>query len=214
MTQRRVRTLGAGGTLPLLALAVAGCGGGSSPHGSSTVAASGSSTTTAAPHRAPVVPRLRVRSPRRGARVTPTVGVTVSLSGARARGPRAFRYVLDGAPARFGPAHLVFHGLAAGRHRLLVALSARRGVTGVVTFTVVAPPPPPAPLTSTTSTVPSATLTTPAPAPPPPTTTSTTAPPTATTTTPAPTGGIPQGPSAGDADADNHGGPSDGDGNV
>jgi hypothetical protein len=26
--------------------------------------------------------------------------------------------------------------------------------------------------------------------------------------------GIPQGPNAGDADSDNHGGPSDGDGNI
>jgi hypothetical protein len=31
---------------------------------------------------------------------------------------------------------------------------------------------------------------------------------------PAPSGGIPQGPNAGDADSDNHGGPSDGDGNI
>jgi hypothetical protein len=35
----------------------------------------------------------------------------------------------------------------------------------------------------------------------------------APTTTPAPSGGIPQGATAGDADGDNHGGPS-GDGNV
>jgi hypothetical protein len=28
------------------------------------------------------------------------------------------------------------------------------------------------------------------------------------------TGGIPQGPNAGDADGDNRGGPSDGDGNI
>jgi ABC-type phosphate transport system substrate-binding protein len=35
-----------------------------------------------------------------------------------------------------------------------------------------------------------------------------------TTTSGSSSNGIPQGPNAGDADADNHGGPSDGDGNI
>jgi hypothetical protein len=44
-------------------------------------------------------------------------------------------------------------------------------------------------------------------------------PPASSSSTPSSSGGssasgIPQGPNAGDADADNHGGPSDGDGNI
>ncbi len=48
---------------------------------------------------------------------------------------------------------------------------------------------------------------------PPPASTSTSSSP-ATTSSSASSGGIPQGANAGDQDADNHGGPSDGDGNI
>jgi hypothetical protein len=74
----------------------------------------------------------------------------------------------------------------------------------------------PAPANTTPATV-AATPTQTTPPPPPPTTThaAPTPAPAPTPTTPKPaSGGIPQGPNAGDADRDNHGGPTDGDGQI
>lgn len=214
MTSPRARGLGTTAILPLAALVVTACGGSSTPKAAPSAAATSRSARSTTSPAAPVAPRLRIRSPRRGAHVTATVAVRVSLTGARAPGAGGFRYVLDGGRALLGPARLLFHGLTSGHHRLLVALAARPSVKAAVTFTVAAPPPVTPPVTSTASTASAvtptatATSTTAAPAP------TTTAPAPTTTSTTAPAGGIPQGANAGDADADNHGGPSDGDGNV
>lgn len=142
--------------------------------------------------------------------------VRVALVGSTRTGSVAYRYVLDGARARRGSARLTFRGLTPGRHRLLVTLVGQSTVHAVRTFFVRAPLPvanpipvqtAPAPTTTSMPTPPPTTTVAPPPPPPPSTTT-----PPPTTTTP-PTSGIPQG-NGGDKDADNNGGPSDGDGNI
>jgi hypothetical protein len=124
-----------------------------------------------------------------------------------------FRYVLDGTLVRLGSARLTFHGLAFGRHHLTVMLASLRSVRTTRTFIV--PQPAAAAQASgasqaTTSSA-SSPATAPAAAAPPP---AATTPAPAPTPAPPPTSGIPQGANAGDADGDNHGGTSDGDGNI
>jgi hypothetical protein len=169
----------------------------------STTAASASTTTTSAGTAAPLPPpaHLRILAPRGQSHIDRTVAVHVALTGAHAAGSRAFRYVLDGSFTRVGPARLTLHDVVPGHHHLVVALASRPSVKAIATFFVTAPAPtPPAAPASVSSSPPPATMTTaPAPTPAP---------------SPAPSSGIPQGPSAGDADGDNHGGPSDGDGNI
>src|SRR5579859_1192356 len=193
------RGLAAACTACGVAIAVGACGSGHpSQHTSGPSAAVASApTTTAAPAPASPAGRLRIISPRRGAHTAETLTVHVQLTGASTTGSRPFMFVLDGRLTRLGPTRLTFHGLAPGRHRLVVALAVRPSIRASVNFTVPAPAPP-----ATTSAPPP---TTPAPAP------ATTSPP---TQAPAPSSGIPQGPNAGDGDGDNHGGPSDGDGNI
>jgi hypothetical protein len=132
--------------------------------------------------------------------------VRVALVGAKPTGADPFRYVLDGSEVRRGSKSLVFHGLAPGRHDLVVMLAAHHGVRATRVFVVKAPPaPPPAPVATMpapTPTTPPASAPAPAPAPAP-----TPSPP------PAAGNGIPQG-GGGDGDSDNNGGPSDGDGNI
>ena len=195
----------------VLAAAISACG---SSHSSTAADAATSPAavpsaphTTTAPAAPPPAPRLRIVSPRPEARVAPTLTIRVSLTGAAATGVKALRYVLDGSLTRLGSVRLTFHGLAPGDHHLVVALASRAATNARVSFIVPAPvvPAPVAPTPAPTQT---------SSAPPPPAST----PPPATSTTPAPaptpSGGIPQGPNAGDADGDNHGGPSDGDGNL
>jgi hypothetical protein len=173
-------------------------------------------TTTAQPASAPA-PHLSILSPRAGAHTASTLTVRVALSGAPAGGAQRFRYVLDRRLTRFGPARLTFHDLAPGRHRLEV-LSATTGTTRAgTTFTIRAPArvasPAPAQTQPTVSTpAPAPTTATPPPQSPPPT--KTTAPPPPKASPPPSSGGIPQGPNAGDGDEDNKGAPSDGDGNI
>ncbi len=127
-------------------------------------------------------------------------------------------------------AHISFLAPAPGRHRLTAEHLDASGKPAAATTTVrfdvrhlpIATPPssapsapassspaPVAPVPVAPSTGPSASPLSPVPAPPPP----------ASHTSPSPSphpstgGGIPQG-GGGDADGDNHGGPSDGDGNV
>ena len=193
------------GLLPVVA-ALAGCGGSSSPKHAGAVRAA---TTTSAASTVAVAsthsaaPKLRILAPRSGATASQTLTVRVKLTGARASGGAAFRYVLDRRITRLGASRLTFTGLAGGHHLLTVMLASDHAVRAKVSFKVPAPTPPP--VTTTTTTAP----------PPPATTTSVSAPPPTTTTThPAAGNGIPQGPNAGDGDGDNHGGPTDGDGNI
>lgn len=182
------------GAAAALALSASACGSGhASPRTTAPTAATAApTTTTATPPPAPV--HLRIVSPRRGAHVKSTLTVRVSLTGS---GPHAaLKYVLDGRFTHLGSSRVTFRDLAPGQHHLVVFLASRPSVRAKVSFTVPAPPPPPTPTTS---------------AAPPPTTSA--APPPPTTQAPPPNS-IPQGANAGDGDADNHGGPTDGDGNV
>ena len=210
------------------AMAVAGCGGSRhrTAHPKTTAVAvtgapastsvpASTSTTAPAPARPP---RLRIIAPHPGATVSQTLTIRLSLIGAGAPGAAAFRYVLDGTLVRLGSARLTFHGLAFGRHHLTVMLASRRSVSATRSFTVPAPPAVPATAASPATTSSAAG---PAPAPAPaassPSAMTTAPPPPATTPVPAPapaSSGIPQGPTAGDADGDNHGAASDGDGNI
>ena len=196
------------------AVGITACGSGqpsTTTHAATSPAAVASTPTTTASPAPSRPPRLRVITPRPDARVGPNLTIRVAVTGATATGPRALKYVLDRNLTRFGAARLTFHGLAPGDHDLVVALASRPSIKARVSFAVpapVAPAPPTAASTSTSSaasppatTLPPAPSTTQAPAPPP-------------APTPAPSGGIPQGANAGDADGDNHGGPSDGDGNI
>jgi hypothetical protein len=194
-----------------VALVISACGSSRSPSSSSQSQTNGASVagppaTTAAPAPLPLAARLRILAPRRGASAASTLTVRVSLTGATAAGSRAFKYVLDGSLTRLGSARLSYHDLAAGQHHLLVALASRPSVSARVSFSVPVPPPRPAG-PSSAATPPASTTAAP---PPPPSSTQAAAP----ATTPAPSGGIPQGANAGDADSDNQGGPSDGDGNI
>jgi hypothetical protein len=122
-------------------------------------------------------------------------------------GVRALKYVLDGAFTRYGAIEVTFHGLAPGPHHLLVTLVSRPSVRASVIFTVAAPVVAPAQVPATTSAAPAPATQVPSPAPASP-------PAAAPAPTPMVSSGIPQGPNAGDADRDNHGGPSDGDGSI
>jgi hypothetical protein len=150
--------------------------------------------------------------------------VRVGIFGGSGRRSTALVYVLDGRKPRKAGRTFVLRHLSPGRHRLSVRTTDGRSPTARATRTFVVKPPPPstapavtsAPVTPTptapapTTAAPPATTPTTTSAPPPPPTT--TAPPPQTSTTPS--GGIPQGPNAGDGDGDNQGAPSDGDGNL
>jgi hypothetical protein len=194
-----------------LVLLASGCGGGSSAMTATTRAPVAAPAITAAKPASAPTPHLSILSPRMGAHTASTLTVRVALSGAPAGGAQRFRYVLDRRLARSGSARLTFHDLAPGRHRLEVLSAAGSTVSASTTFTVRAPAPVAIPAPARAQ----PTVSTAAPAP-------TTATPAPQTTAPAPpkaspppaSGGIPQGPNAGDGDGDNNGGPSDGDGNI
>jgi hypothetical protein len=199
-----------------LALLASGCGGGgasTTTPASAGAQASSSSRPSAALQPATVpVPRLSILSPRTGAHTASTLTVGVALEGAARGGARRFRYVLDHRLTRLGSAHLTFHDLAPGRHRLEVFLATNGASRATTAFTVRAPAPIAiaAPVQTTPMTTSSQPAPTPSP-PSPPTTGEASPPPTAASPSP-PGGGIPQG-GGGDGDGDNSGGPSDGDGN-
>ena len=192
MKSSHLRDLIATGAFGLLTLGISACG--SSHSASHTTAASvtaaattrSTATVASAP---PPSPRLRILAPRPQTQLDQTVAVHVSITGAKPTDSHSFRYVLDGKLTRFGSKGLTFTGVIPGHHHLVVALVSRPSVKATTAFTVRAPAPTaaPAPTSATSST-------------PPPMTQS--------------GSGIPQGPNAGDADGDNHGGPSDGDGDV
>jgi hypothetical protein len=194
---------------PVLTLIVAGCGSASSTSSSSAPTATTTAQVPAAPK---PKPRLRILSPRAGGRLGETVIVRVRLTGARASGSRPFRYVLDGHRSHRVAARFTLSHLVPGQHRITVALVDDPKVKASRSFVVRRPPehfaPSPSVQTTPTTTAAPTPTTTTMPAAPP---TTTVAPPPPTTTT---GGGIPQGRHAGDMDADNHGGPSDGDGNI
>jgi hypothetical protein len=201
-----------------LAVLAAGCGGSSSSSSSSTAAAqvAPAANTTAAKSKAqPAHPiHLRIVSPKPGAHIGQTLTVRVRLTGANGTHAR-FHYVL-GSIKRTAGAKITFHGVAAGRHDLNVTLASNPHVHASLVVTVRPPKPPPVATPATTSQAPAPTTTSsPTPAPPPTTTQSAPPPPppTTTKTSPPPSGGIPQG-NGGDADGDNNGGPSDGDGLI
>jgi hypothetical protein len=193
-------------------LAITACGSSrpsSTAHATTSPDAVASTPTTTASPALARPPGLRIVAPRRGAHVTPTLTIRVSLTGATAAGPRALEYLLDGTLTRLGSSRLTFHGLAPGDHHLVVAVASRPAIRARVSFTIPAPAAPAAPAPAAPTPVPATTSSAPASTPTPtpmPSTTQAPAPP--------PSGGIPQGPNAGDADGDNHGGPSDGDGNI
>jgi hypothetical protein len=198
----------------LTAFAVTACGGSGHPAATpqtTAAATTAPATTSTAPAVPAPAPHIRIIAPRSGAATAQTLTVRLSLSGG-AGIPHTFRYVLDGTDVRLGSARLTFHGLAFGRHHLTVMLASRHSVKATRSFVVPTPTPAAAP-TSTQASAPAAPTPTTASAP-------ATSPAPAATPAPAPTpapstsGNIPQGPSAGDADSDNHGAPSDGDGNI
>ena len=197
--------------LSAIALGAAGCGGSSYATRSSspstatpttaTPTTAAATTATATPARAAVAPpSLRILLPARGALTAATVSVRVVVH--RAPAGAQLRYVLDSGRPQPARPRFTLNGLAPGRHRLVVFLAADRAVRTATTFDV---QPPPAPVPAATAPVQAPPTTT--PAPPPPTTTTTTSAP------PPPTNPIPQ-HNGGDADGDNNGAPSDGDGNV
>jgi hypothetical protein len=201
-----------------LVLVASGCGSTSRKTSSAarTSAPVVQSSSTRAPVSAPVA-HLSILSPRMGAHTASTLTVRIALSGAPAGSAQRFRYVLDRHLERSGSARLTFHDLAPGRHRLEVILAGASPNRATTTFTVRAPAPVAVPVAAraqpTVSTpVPAPTSTTPPPQAPPPRKTTAPAPPTASP--PQSSGGMPQGPNAGDGDSDNNGGPSDGDGDV
>jgi hypothetical protein len=145
-----------------------------------------------------------------GAHIASTLTVSVALDGAGGSA-RRFRYVLDHRLTRFGSAHLTFHDLAPGHHRLEVFLATNGASRATTAFTVHRPAPVAIPAPAQTT--PMTTSSQPAPTPPPPPTTSEAPPPPKAASPSQPGGGIPQG-GGGDGDGDNSGGPSDGDGNI
>jgi len=195
-----------GSTLALLA--AGGCGSGTSANTSASVTAHVSSAPRQA---ATPVAHLSILSPPAGAHTDSTLTVRIAVSGALSTGAQRFLYVLDRHLTRSGPAHLTFHELAPGQHRLDVLLATvgmghATAAHAATTFTVRAPAPaavsaPAQTPPTTTGPPPSTPMTTSAPPPP------------KTTSAPPPGNGIPQG-GGGDGDGDNSGGPSDGDGNV
>jgi hypothetical protein len=193
-----------------LVLIASGCGGGSSVMTATSRAPVAAPATTAAKPAGAPTPHLSILSPRAGAHTASTLTVRVALSGAPTGGAQRFRYVLDRRLARSGSARLTFHDLAPGRHRLEVLSVADSTVRAGTAFTVRAPAPIPAPARAQPAV--STPASTPTTTTPPPTETTAPAPPKASP--PPSSGGIPQGPNAGDGDGDNKGEPSDGDGNI
>jgi hypothetical protein len=206
------RAIGAG-ALAVAALAAAGCGSSSSPahQAAASAPATAPAQTTAA---VAVAPSVRILTPHRNAHTGRTVTVHVHLTGAR-NGPHVLRYVLDGALARSGSDRLTYTELAPGRHHLVVLLADDAGVHATSTFVVSAPAPTTVvPTTATPTTTSTPEMSPPSSAAPPPTPTHTSPPPaTSSPAPPPPATGIPQ-RGGGDGDADNSGGPTDGDGNV
>ncbi|MGZ4236954.1 MAG: hypothetical protein ACXVWT_12805 [Solirubrobacteraceae bacterium] len=203
--------------IALVAVA-AGCGGSSSSSAGSTAAAQvapAASTSAAKSKTEPAKPiHLRIISPKPGAHTGQTLTVRVRLTGASNAHAR-FHYVLGSIKRSAGP-KITFHGVAAGRHDLRVTLASNPHVHASLVLTVHPPKPPPVATQAATSQAPAPTTTSsPTPAPPPTTTQSAPPPPppTTTKTSPPPSGGIPQG-NGGDADGDNNGAPSDGDGLI
>ena len=146
-------------------------------------------------------------APRTGAHVGSTIHVRIR----RSEDGRV-RFVLDGRTDRVtGATTIIYRHLRPGAHHLaaelLVASGQASAATAVVRFRVRRPPPPPPVVTTVPAPSPPVTTTAPAPPPAPPAQTQTTAAP------PAPPTGIPQN-GGGDDDSDNHGAPSDGDGNI
>jgi hypothetical protein len=186
-----------------LVLVASGCGGGSPAMTATTREPVAAPATTAAKPASAPTPHLSILSPRVDAHTASTLTVRVALNGARTGGTPRFRYVLDHRLTRFGSARLTFHDLAPGRHRLEVILAGASPSRATTAFTVRAPAPPASPVPAQSQPAVST------PIPPP---ISSTPPPKASS--PQSSGGIPQGPNAGDGDGDNNGGPSDGDGNV
>jgi hypothetical protein len=198
-----------------LVLVASGCGGGSAMTSTARAPVAAPAITAAKPASAPT-PHLSILAPRMGAHTASTLTVRVALSGAT-NGAQRFRYVLDRRLARSGSARLTFYNLAPGRHRLEVLSAAERTIRTSTTFTVRAPAPvaipAPAraqPTVSTAAPAPTTTASPPRTTPP----SKTTAPAPPKASPPPASGGIPQGPNAGDGDGDNNGGPSDGDGNI
>jgi hypothetical protein len=224
-TLRDARSGRTPGSIPALCVGLAltllasGCGSGAStttPASAGSQASNSSRPSTALRPATVPVPRLSIISPRTDAHTATTLTVGVALDGA-AGGARRFRYVLDHRLTRLGSAHLTFHDLAPGRHRLEVFLATNGASRAATAFTVRAPAPVtiPAPTQTTPAqTTPMTTSSQPVPTPssPSPPTTSEASPPPTATGPAQPVGGIPQG-GGGDGDGDNSGGPSDGDGN-
>jgi hypothetical protein len=207
------RSVGIMGAACAVAFGISACGSSHSAktaQGRTTTAAPATQTKVAAAV-PPPSPRLRIVFPRSGARVATTLTIHVSVRGVAATGASALKYVLDGSLTRLGSARLTYRALAPGDHHVLVSLAGRPSVKARVKFTVPAP-------AAAAPAIPAATPT--SSAPPPPTPATAPAPPPSTTPAPSPaptppaSGGIPQGANAGDADGDNHGAPSDGDGNI
>ena len=209
MDGRRLMALAFGALA--VALTATGCATSSSSTTTSRTAAAAVTTTSPS---APVR-HLRIVSPRTGTRTGDTLTVRVVVTGPAVGRSSRFRYVLDGGRPSRGSGRFTFRGLTPGRHHLAVALANDVSVQSHAAFVVRTPPPAPSPATAS----PTQTQAPPTSSPAPTTTPQPTSPP-ATTTAPAPApsppsaGGIPQGPTAGDRDSDNNGGPSDGDGNL
>jgi hypothetical protein len=205
-----------------LALVASGCGSGGAKRPETPPATNSSvSVPQTSSARAPAAPvaHLSILSPRPDAHTAPTLTVRVALTGAPADAAQTFRYVLDHRLTRSGSDRLTFHDLAPGRHHLEVISPGTGPSRATTTFTVRAPAqsaslvaaqPQPTPTVSTPVAVP----TTSAPPKQAPEPANTTTPPPPKASPPPSSGGIPQGPNAGDGDGDNHGGPSDGDGNI
>ena len=198
----------------LSAVLVSACGGSSSRVAAKSVAATAAATS--APQ--PPVAGVRILRPHNGVHTGSTLVVRVRLVGDRP-GRQALLYRLDRRPAQRAGERLVLRHLNPGRHRLLITIAGGAHGGAAVTF-VVRRPAPPAPASASTAIAPAPTTTASAP-----TTTSsaptTTAAPAPTTTPAAPAPTPPSPPATaipqhngGDQDADNNGGPTDGDGNI
>ncbi len=189
-------------------LLVAACG---ASHSATTPRTTTPATTSAATtHVAEAAAHAHIGfvDPRAGAHLGSTLHIRVRLSEAG-----HVRYILDGGRARVsGATTIVYRHLTPGAHRLeaelLVASGRRPAATAMIRFRVRRPPAAPV-------TAPPPPVTTTAPPPPVQSQTATAVPsaPPPTAAPPAPPTGIPQN-GGGDDDNDNHGAPSDGDGNI
>jgi hypothetical protein len=226
--KRLVTPTGVTAMVIVIAGLVAGCGS-SQPKSTSAKAAA---TPVASTPAAPTPAAIAFVTPKPGAAVGSTVRALVHLTGTG-----RVQFILDSGPPRSTSGlALTLRHLSPGAHRLIAqllpadkasAVSATvhfrvRPATVAVKHPAVAPepaavpvspsPPARAPAPATThGSAPSASSPPPSPTPAPPATTPTHQnPPTATQPQ---SSGIPQG-GGGDGDADNNGGPSDGDGNI